>query len=394
MVLTMKNEFSKIQNTPLNLDVENDWRNLTFSNPDGIVRLGTSFSGIGAVEHALKRLGVKTKIVFAGDIDDNCKKSYFANYEIAKEQWHSDVHDFDATKYEGSVDLFVGGAPCQAFSLRGKHGGFDDTRGTLFREFARIVMECKPKVFIFENVKGMLSHDKGRTWKVIKETFEIYCDYKVYFQVLNGRDYGVPQSRDRLFCIGFKNNVDFKYPNSIPLEKSVFDYLETSFDKKYLLKRKGANFITRSINHQKSYTQINGNILLCQKRNQQFNWHGDFVFHPKLKNDESTPDTDVNLFNLLDFEEDYYTKGNLDSYAVSFNNNIGTMFKASIDALDTKYGRFRKLTPRECLRLMGFDDNFKIVVSDTELYKQTGNSIIVDVLVALLKQIDITKYAE
>ena len=85
MALTMKNEFSKIQNTSLNLDVENDWRKLIFSNPDGIVRLGTSFSGIGAVEHALKRLGVRTKIVFAGDIDDYCKKSYFANYDIAEE---------------------------------------------------------------------------------------------------------------------------------------------------------------------------------------------------------------------------------------------------------------------------------------------------------------------
>ena len=163
-------------------------------------------------------------------------------------------------------------------------------------------MECKPKVFIFENVKGMLSHDKGRTWKVIKETFENDCDYKVYFQVLNGKDYGVPQSRDRLFCIGFKNNVEFKYPNSIPLEKSVFDYLETSFDKKYLLKQKGANFITRSINHQKSYTQINGNILLCQKRNQQFNWHGDFVF-------QSEEDTKAN--NIPELEKYFLSENEL-----------------------------------------------------------------------------------
>lgn len=112
------------------------------------------------------------------------QKAYFANYPISEEQWHTDVHDFDAKPYKGKVDLFVGGAPCQAFSLRGKHGGFEDTRGSLFREFARIVIECQPKVFIFENVKGMLSHDKGKTWKIIKETFENDCDYDVYYQVL------------------------------------------------------------------------------------------------------------------------------------------------------------------------------------------------------------------
>lgn len=372
-----------------------DWRSKEFSNPNGVVRIGTSFSGIGAIEHAFIRLGIKHKIMFAGDIDANCKKSYFANYKILEDQWHTDVHDFDAKPYKGLIDLFVGGAPCQAFSLRGKHGGFEDTRGTLFREFARIVMECEPRVFIFENVKGMLSHDKGRTWKVIKETFEKDCGYDVHFQVLNGKDFGIPQSRERLFCIGFKESTSFSFPTPIQLERTAYDFLQETFDKKYLLKQKGVNFITRSINHQKSYTQINGDVLLCQKRNQQFNWHGDFIFHPLSKSDEHRMPVDETLFKVSDFEEMYYVKSHPEKYAITDNGNGQyTIHKDSLNNIDIDYGRFRKLTPRECLRLMGFDDTFKIVVNDTEAYKQAGNSIIVDVLIALLKELDITKYAE
>ena len=393
MVQIMKNRFKDIQNTKSNLDVERDWRQMEFSYPERTVRLATSFSGIGAIEHSFHRLGLKCQIQFAGDIDANCKKAYFANYPITEQQWHTDVHDFDAKPYKGKVDLFVGGAPCQAFSLRGKHGGFEDTRGTLFREFARIVIECQPKVFIFENVKGMLSHDKGKTWNVIKETFENDCGYQVYFQVLNAKDYGIPQSRDRIYCIGFKQETEFKYPAPIALEKSMYDFLDVEFDKKYLLKSKGAQFVTRSINYQKSYTQVNGDVALCQKRNQQFNWHGDFVFHPKLNEDKETPKTDECLFCVSDYEEDYYSINQPEKYALDCSDtNIARMMKASSDEIDSSMGRFRKLTPRECLRLMGFDNSFKIVVSDTETYKQSGNSIVVDVLMALLKQIDITKY--
>lgn len=389
----MKNRFADIQNTKDNIDSQRDWRKMEFSYPERTIRLATSFSGIGAIEHSFHRLGLNYQIQFAGDIDANCKKAYFANYPITEDRWHSDVHDFNAKPYNGKVDLFVGGAPCQAFSLRGKHGGFEDTRGTLFREFARLVIECQPKVFIFENVKGMLSHDKGQTWKVIKETFEKDCDYQIYFQVLNAKDYGVPQSRDRIYCIGFKKNTEFKYPAPVALEKTVYDFLEEDFDKKYLLKSKGVQFITRSINYQKSYTQINGDVALCQKRNQQFNWHGDFVFHPKLNMDKSMPETEENLFYVSDYEEEYYSHKEPEKYALDCcDSSIAHMNKVTINEIDPSMGRFRKLTPRECLRLMGFDDSFKIVVSDTETYKQSGNSIVVDVLMALLKQMDITKY--
>lgn len=157
----------EIQNTPQNIDIAGvSWTERSFSHPERTIRLATSFSGIGAIEYAFKRLGLKSKIVFAGDIDANCKKSYFANYEIKEEQWHTDIHLLNAKPYKGKVDLFVGGAPCQAFSIVGEQRGFDDTRGTLFREFARVVKECQPKVFIFENVQGLFKHDQGEHGKL------------------------------------------------------------------------------------------------------------------------------------------------------------------------------------------------------------------------------------
>lgn len=108
------------------------WTERQFSHPERKIRLATSFSGIGAIEHAFQRLGLNTEIIFAGDIDDKCKKSYFANYDIDESRWHSDIQSFDATPFKGKVDIFVGGAPCQAFSMVGKRKGFEDTRRNAF----------------------------------------------------------------------------------------------------------------------------------------------------------------------------------------------------------------------------------------------------------------------
>mgnify|MGYP002906960432 CR=1 FL=1 len=398
------------QNTPNNLDTE-PWSNKTFSHPERTIRLATSFSGIGAIEHALYRLGIKNEIVFAGDIEPKCKQSYFANYNIEEEQWHSDIHDFDATPYKGKVDLLVGGAPCQAFSMVGKRRGFEDTRGTLFREFARVIKECEPKVFIFENVKGLLNHDKGNTWAVIKNTFEEYCGYQIYFQVLNSKDYGIPQHRERIFCIGFNNPVKFKYPAPLKLEYEMYDFLEDYIDTKYFLPEKGVKFVTSHKNRMKCYTQVNGDVALCQKRNQQFNWHGDFVYHPIATDELPDPAFDEFIFDVQDVEEKYYLSEKVAKYVLTsgtknFKTSTATdlpvarpllqsmhkMHRAGVDNYVTHKGRIRKLTPRECLRLMGFKDSFKIVVSDTAMYQQAGNSIVVDVLIALLKQMDITKY--
>lgn len=257
-----------------------NWQDNELSFPKKTIQLATMFSGIGAIEYAFKRLNLGTNIHFASDIDSFVKKSYFANYNISEDRWYNDVCDIDGTKYKGKLDLLVGGSPCQSFSMVGKRRGFDDTRGTLFYEFARVVKESQPKVFIYENVKGLTNHDNGNTFEIIKATFD-ELGYKYFYKVLNAKDYGVPQHRERIFVIGFKDkNVKFDFPKPIELEHRMQDFLEDYTDSKYYLKEKGVKFVTSSKNRNKRYTQINGDIALCQKANQQFNWHGDFIFEP------------------------------------------------------------------------------------------------------------------
>lgn len=410
----VKKRAKKIGNTELipELLSDDNWKERKFSHSENTVRIGTVFSGIGAIEYAFKRLNIKHEIVFAGDVDAKCKESYFANYKISEEDWFNDVREFDASKYKGKVDFVVGGAPCQAFSMVGKRLGFEDARGTLFYEFARVIKETDPKIFLFENVKGLINHDNGRTWHVIHDIFE-ELGYDVHFRVLNSKDYGIPQNRERLYCLGFKKKTDFRFPKPIPLEYQMYDFLEDYIDTKYFLKEKGVKFVTSHKNHEKSYTQVNGEVALCQKRNQQFNWHGDFVYHPVNENDEPNEKFDEFIFDVKDVEEKYYLSDKVAKYVLSsgtkgFKTSTETdlpiarpllqsmhkMHRAGVDNYVTHKGRIRKLTPRECLRLMGFKDDFKIVVSDTSMYKEAGNSIVVDVLIAILMQLDITKYGE
>lgn len=410
----VKARAAKVDNSELTEEElsTDEWKSKEFQFPNNTVRLGTLFSGIGAIEHAFQRLKINHKIVFAGDIDDKCKQSYFANYDISEENWFTDIREFDATKYKNKVDFVVGGAPCQAFSMVGKRLGFEDARGTLFYEFARVIKECEPKVFLFENVKGILNHDNGRTWHVIHEIFE-ELGYDVHFRVLNSRDYGIPQNRERLFCLGFKKPTNFCFPKPIKLEYRMYDFLEDFIDTKYFLKEKGIKFVTSSKNREKSYTQVNGDVALCQKRNQQFNWHGDFVYHPVAFDENFEEGFDEFVFDVKDVEEKYYLSEKVAKYVLAggtknFRTSTKTdldvarpllqtmhkMHRAGVDNYVTHKGRIRKLTPRECLRLMGFKDSFKIVVSDTSMYQQSGNSIVVDVLIAILKQMDITQYGE
>lgn len=384
-----------------------DWRDLAFSHPERTINLATIFSGIGSIEQAFKRLRIKHEIIFAGDIDPFVKQSYFANYKINEDDWHDDVTKFSAIKYKNKVDLLVGGSPCQAFSMVGKRKGLEDTRGTLFYDFARIVNESQPKVFIYENVKGLLNHDGGKTWEVVHSVFHS-LGYKLFTQVLNSKDYGIPQNRERIIVVGFKDNdVNFTFPSPIPLTRTMQDFLEDYTDSKYYLKEKGIKFVTSTKNKIKRYTQINGNIALCQKANQQFNWHGDFVFEEQ-KNDEF----DEFTFDVSKVEEKYYLSDKTKKYVLAggtknFKTSKETDLKVARPLLQTMHkmhragvdnyvthnkGRIRKLTPRECLRLMGFKDDFKIVVSDTQMYRQAGNSIVSDILIAILKQMDITKY--
>ncbi len=385
------------------------WNKKKLSNPNAKIRLATMFSGIGAVEFALKRLKLPTKIIFASDNDKFVKQSYFANYNIAEENWYSDVINIDGNKYKNKIDLLVGGSPCQSFSMIGKRKGFADTRGTLFYEFARVVKESQPKVFIYENVKGLTNHDKGNTFETILATFD-ELGYKYSHKILNAKNYGMAQHRERIFVVGFlDHSINFDFPEPIELQHTMQDFLEDYIDSKYYLKEKGVKFVTSSKNRKKRYTQINGDIALCQKANQQFNWHGDFIYEQKSKQEFNEF-----VFDIKEVEEKYYLSEKIKTYVLAggtknFKTSTETdlkvarpllqsmhkMHRAGVDNYVThNKGRIRKLTPTECLRLMGFGDGFKQVVSDTQMYRQAGNSIVVDVLIAILKQMDISKFGE
>lgn len=354
----------------------------------GKLRVATVFSGIGAFEQALLKLNISHEIVFACDTGERyatfdydkvmsetkslsnnareetvsalydltkkhnyVKDAYFANYSIIKNTWFTDLRFIDGKEYKNKVDIFVGGSPCQSFSAIGKRKGLEDTRGTLFYDYARLVKEIQPKVFIFENVPGMLNHDAGKTWEIIKNTF-YNLGYKIHYKVLNAVDFGIPQDRKRLFVIGFKDkHINFNFPKPIELTTTMFDYLENNVETKHYLGKKGFEFVTNP--KYRNRARINSSIIRTQKANQQFNWNGDFVF-----------------------EELDYKKHNQD-----------ILNRAYIGTWQGKKGVCRQLSYRECLRLMGFSDSFKIVVPNVAAYREAGNSIVVNVLEALIKEI-------
>lgn len=366
-----------------------------------MIKLATVFSGIGAVEWALKRLNIDHEIVFACDngeidlgvdekefrnqikrcetlqeqkklVDDIAKtkrkrnfvkETYLANYNISNERFHHDVRFIDGTKYN-DIDLFVGGSPCQAFSIMGYQKGFDDTRGTLFYDYARLVSEIRPKVFIYENVQGMLKHDHGNTWKVIKSVFE-GLNYSLNIQVLDAKDYGIPQTRRRLFVVGFRNDLNvhnFQFPNPIQLNFTLQDFLQT----------------TTSYGNFKS---IDSKIVINKI--------------PEEIDDKYFLSELVRNHVMSGGTGNYYTKPEIDlTIARPLLCTMHKMHRAGVDNYVTYKNKIRKLTPRECLRLMGYDDSFNIVVSDLQTYRQAGNSIVVDVMMAVLRSIIATNVFE
>lgn len=334
------------------------------------------------------------------------KTSYMANYNVSEDDFHWNVAFLNGKQYRGKVDLFVGGSPCQSFSLVGKQRGLDDTRGTLFYEYARLIDEIRPKIFIYENVRAVTSHDNGKTWSKMQEVFN-ELGYKYYYDVLNAKNYGIPQNRERVFVVGFREDIapkdKFEFPKAIELEKTMKDFLIDNAPGGYFLPKKGVEFVTKEKNLEKRFTQIDGDVQLCQKKNQQYNWHGDFIFQSEedAKRRE-IPDLEkyflsekVKKYVLSTGTKNFYSKPKVDlDIARPLLTTMHKMHRAGVDNYVTTEGRLRKLTPRECLRLMGFSDNFKIVVADTPMYQQAGNSIVVDVLIAILKEIDIEKYGD
>jgi DNA (cytosine-5)-methyltransferase 1 len=338
--------------------------------------------------------------LYAGlDSRNKVKQSYMANYNLSEADYHWNVAFLDGKQYAGNVDLFVGGSPCQSFSLVGKQRGLEDTRGTLFYEYARLIDEIKPKVFIYENVRAVTSHNGGKTWEKMQQVFS-ELGYDFSWQILNAKDYGIPQNRERLFVVGFRNDIKldkkFEFPEPIALKKKMKDFLIENAPGGYFLPKKGVEFVTKEKNLSKKFTQIDGEIQLCQKKNQQFNWHGDFIFQSeKEAAGHNIPDLEkyflsekVRKYVLASGTKNFYSKPKTDlEIARPLLTTMHKMHRAGVDNYVTTEGRLRKLTPRECMRLMGFSDEFNIVVSDTSAYQQAGNSIVVDVLIHIMESI-------
>ena len=395
---TKKNVESIIPDTNVLLNnFVNDTNNQLFTgnvnlNSNVKLKVGTLFSGIGAFEHALQRLNIEHEIAFACDIDEYVKKSYFENYNITEKQWFNDVTKFDASKYlNDNIDIVVGGSPCQSFSFVGKQKGLEDDRGNLIFEFIRVIKECNPKMFIFENVKGLTTHDSGKTFEYVISKFK-ELNYSIQYSILKATDYGIPQSRQRLFLIGINqtnSHIQINFPPpKIELTIKMQDLLEDNVNTQYYLQEKGQLFAVSDKNIAKKYTQINGSIALCQKKNQQFNWHGDFVFEYRDIPEKYYLSDKVKEYVLKSGTKGFKSNPEIDlDIARPILSTVHKMHRAGIDNYVTKYGKLRKLTPRECLRLMGFSDNFKIIVSDTRMYQQAGNSIVVNVLMEIIKNI-------
>ena len=306
------------------------------------------FSGIGAFEKALERLNIEHKVLAYCEIDKHASKAYSIIHGIPESKNLRDVTTLDIWDVDEPVDLITYGFPCQDISNAGKQKGFTDdegnrTRSGLFFEALRIIDEHRPKFAIAENVKALTSKKFAEEFRIVLESLE-EIGYRNYWQVLNAKDYGIPQNRERVFIISIREDVDkgFAFPGVIPLELRLKDMLDENVDEGYYLPEKMLNFFVE--NDAKQRERGNG-----------------FRFSP--------------------------TNG--DGVAKTITTRAGSRMDDNYINENTVV---RKLTPIECYRLMGFDaeDCRKCSeggISDSQLYKQAGNSIVVNVLEAIFSKL-------
>lgn len=318
------------------------------------------FAGIGGIRMGFDNaFGDNIKTVFVSEWDKPAQKTYRANYmddfEIAGDITlirEEDIPEFD---------ICLAGFPCQAFSMAGKHGGFKDDykgrcRGTLFLDVVRICDYHKPKVIFCENVKGLTIHDKGKTFKVIREAFE-EIGYKVFHQILNSKDFGVPQNRERIYLVCFRDDIapeNFFFPEKTDDTKRIYNILEDApISPKYYLSDVYMNTLRK--HKQRHESKGNGfgyeirpldgiaGTIVCGGMGRERNLIIDHRPHSMI------PVTHI---------------------------------KGEINKED-----IRKMTPREWARLQGFPDSYNLILSDTHLYKQFGNSVTVPVIEAIAREI-------
>ena len=312
------------------------------------------FAGIGGFRLALQNLN--GKCVFTSEWDKYSKQTYQANFG---EVPFGDITSSQTKNYiPQNFDVLCAGFPCQAFSIAGKRGGFEDTRGTLFFDVAEIIKKHQPKAIFLENVKGLRSHDQGKTLATILNVLRADLDYYVPEpQVMNAKEFGVPQNRERIFIVGFRKDLgitDFQYPSAMDVKPMVKDILEEeTVSVKYYLSE---TYINTLRNHKARHaSKGNGfgyeiipndgiaNAVVCGGMGRERN----LLYDHRLQ--------DLNPITKI----------------------IGKVNTEGI----------RKMTPREWARLQGFPDNFKIVVSDAQAYKQFGNSVAVPAIQATANKI-------
>ena len=294
------------------------------------------FAGIGGIRLGFEQVfKEKSSFIFASEIDKFAQTTYANNYGHLPSGDITQIQPNEIPQF----DILLAGFPCQPFSNAGLKKGFEDTRGTLFFDIAKIINHHKPKVVFLENVKGFRNHDKGNTFKVIRETLEAE-GYKVFAEVLNAKHFGVPQNRERIYIIGFlDHDIDFEFPKPLDQSVKVGDILDKKVDDKYTISDKlWAGHQRRKLAHK---AKGNG-------------------FGYSMFTHESEYTSTISAR--------YYKDG-------------------SEILIKQKSKNPRKLSPREAGRLQGFPNDFKIVVSDVQAYKQFGNSVAVPVIEAIAKEI-------
>lgn len=318
------------------------------------------FAGIGGIrlgfENAFKN---EIDTVFVSEWDENAQKTYKANFnddfEIA-----GDITKIDE-KTIPSFDICLAGFPCQAFSLAGQRKGFEDNykglcRGTLFQDVARICEYHKPKVIFCENVKGLVIHDRGRTFKIICKTFE-ELGYKVFHNILNSKDFGVPQNRERIYIVAFRNDIapkEFRFPDPTDDTKRIKDIIEKeAVPAKYYL----SDVYVETLRRHKARHEAKGNGFGYEIRD----WDGiaGAIVCGGMGRERNL---------LIDKRQ---------TNLVPTTHIKGEINKEGI----------RKMTPREWARLQGFPDSYKLPLADVHLYKQFGNSVTVNVIEAIAERI-------
>lgn len=293
------------------------------------------FAGIGGMRTAFEDFG--GECVFTSEWDKFAQQTYFANFRDQPEGDITQISEKTIPKH----DVLLAGFPCQPFSHAGLKRGFEDSRGTLFFDVARIIKYRKPSMILLENVKGFARHDKGNTMGVVSKILD-ELGYNVFHKVLNARDFGLPQNRERVFIVGINRgkigDSDFNFPNPLGIPTRLGDILDSRVDQKYTLSNK----------------LWSGHKRRRREHERKGNGFGYSLF------DRQSPYTST-------ISARYYKDG-------------------SEILISQKAKNPRKLTPREAARLQGFPENFIIPVSDVQAYKQFGNSVAIPVVTAVAKK--------